>query len=91
MQYIIVPMMTQREQLELDRLEAKNARDSIHFLTVAEMDRLLWLRKEAKGNTTTVQCANCGAWVDVDDFVWRGRYGDVPICTHCEPEGDDCR
>ena len=37
-------MMTTKERDELDRLEAKNSRNSIHFLTVAEMTRLLWLR-----------------------------------------------
>ena len=81
--------MTQIEQQELDRLEDKNSQDSIEFLTVAEMDRLSWLRKEA--SNTSVQCANCYSWVDVDDFVWGGQDEATPICTTCEPEEDDCR
>ena len=37
-------MMTTKERDDLDRLEAKNSRNSIHFLTVAETTRLFWLR-----------------------------------------------
>ena len=39
----------------------------------------------------TVRCAVCGCWVDIDDIVWRGQFQTIPICTDCEPEGDDGR
>ena len=80
-------MMTTKERDELDRLEAKNSHESLHFLTVEEMGRLLWLRREAR----QVSCAVCLGWVDIDDIVLRGSNGDIPICVECEPEGDDCR
>ena len=37
------------------------------------------------------QCAVCLRWVDIDDIVWRGLNHNYPICTTCEPEGDDNR
>ena len=81
-------MMTTQERDELDRLEAKNSHDSLHFLTVEEMTRLLWLRRAIPKRG---RCAVCLGWVDIDDIVWRGPSMESPICTDCEAEGDDAR
>ena len=40
---------------------------------------------ECENGEVTV-CSVCGCLVDTDDIVWRGQ---MPICTDCEPEGDD--
>ena len=42
---------------------------------------------ECENGEVTV-CAVCCCLVDTDDIVWRGQ---MPVCTDCEPEGDDCR
>ena len=36
-------------------------------------------------------CERCGCLVDTDLIVWRGEPANTPICTDCEPDGDDQR
>ena len=51
-------------------------------------------RKSPSTEHHTKRCAICLTWVDIDDIVWRrlNRFDRlIPICTDCEPEGDDCR
>ena len=44
---------------------------------------------DACENGLVTVCEVCGCLVETDDIVWRGEPADTPICTDCEPEGDE--